>query len=1118
MAEDKTKYTVVYKGTKYEIVAPKGTTNEQLISAINSNSKSYTKEISDPFPEVEKTPVPEKVNKFFSNVVTSLSGAVPSPVKEGGKIALGLGELALMLGTGTATSMVGGVAALGSGAVQAGYQMLPGEQPGSVGGATRFGFDYFNSFAYTPKTERGEDMAGFLANIFSLYDKYKDKWLGNPTLELTGSPFTATIAYTAPEIVASVIGLRKLRPSYTKKRDSSNVLEEQAGAIKKKAEQEARIKASENPIEEAAKIKIEEEMPSSKFVEYNTNLAPEEIISSSPHLSKILEFDRSKNKLRLFISNLDETDHRNLFNNITKFRKGEEDVRPLKIIRGEDGTLIPIGDATIAVAARLAGRDSLPVTIIEANRKGIESLLEVGKAGLKSNLASSIATAATVAVKEGRLGREFETAQKVMDVIADNVQNVDFTPGDLYRISEEYSLHPELLGKLFKDVYSEHGTRLAELSVFRREIRRLAEKDPKIKEFLRKTGLDDGPEVKDYGLVESLLQKTHNAGQFLRSMAIIQPITTARNILTEGSNLLFYQSIINPLTHVGRAFNQLIKSNPEAALRELKSTYNLMGGVRLAATKEGRKIIKALSPLKNKGQVYHSLLLNTPIHELYAGKGVTSVLNKLNELETSFVRRATFYAKLNELGRMDGINIRKIDPKDIPTEYYKKAYEHALEMTFSRMPRSPKARQFVRAFDNWGGWLIQMFPRFLFGNAIPWTINHSPLPFLSPTVWKQVMRGEIEGYESLAKASAGTSAIYASKKIAENLDKAGFPQPSPTKFPMGERDEEGNAKFIDLLAFTPVAGPLILGAVLHNIDKSLTPEIWKTATEIRDKKGLAASIEFLYNRANTGMRFSEWAETFLGANRTSDNLTGFIGIMGSDGDTLYEKAIQIIGNYLGIATIPAKVVKDLIGAYYATKVQMNPADSGAVTALTNEAQVPNVKYGAALADLFAPAIANIPGASNIIDPRALLGEGFIEPDIRQSQLSQLFRYNVNSLMSQEIDRLNIKPASISIKTGDKDLSNVANLYNHEMAERALAAIYKTKQWDKLSDATKQHIILFLYDKLSKPFGRAMAMQIRTKQSMKEKFMSQFNKIDMLYLNEAGVYPELLWEDIEKDIK
>lgn len=115
-----------------------------------------------------------------------------------GKGLLGLGETALTMGTGLASSAAGGLAGLAS---------MP-----FVG--VREGADIMQKVqeagTYQPKTDVGTEMLSTVAKPFQILGEGQ-KYVGNVVQEATGSPVLGALTETAPDIVGTLFGLRALK-------------------------------------------------------------------------------------------------------------------------------------------------------------------------------------------------------------------------------------------------------------------------------------------------------------------------------------------------------------------------------------------------------------------------------------------------------------------------------------------------------------------------------------------------------------------------------------------------------------------------------------------------------------------------------------------------------------------------------------------------------------------------------------------------------------------------------------------------------------------------------------------------------------------------------------------
>ena len=109
-----------------------------------------------------------------------------------------VGELALSALTSGASSAAGGLGGLlkliGGGSLDEAVSTVKAAQ----------------DFTYTPKTQTAQEIGQGISNLLAQIEQAKE-FVGEKTLETTGSPLAATAAYMAPELIGSAFGLRGLR-------------------------------------------------------------------------------------------------------------------------------------------------------------------------------------------------------------------------------------------------------------------------------------------------------------------------------------------------------------------------------------------------------------------------------------------------------------------------------------------------------------------------------------------------------------------------------------------------------------------------------------------------------------------------------------------------------------------------------------------------------------------------------------------------------------------------------------------------------------------------------------------------------------------------------------------
>lgn len=154
-------------GRTTEVEAPEGATGDQVTAFVKSQWESGA------FKQAPKT------EDFSSGL-------------------LGLGEAALTMGTGAASSIAGGLAGLVASpfvGTDKSADIVRGMQ---------------QDFTYQPRTESGQAILGGVSKPFESMERGQ-RYLGDQTLNATGSPALATAAYAAPDVISTLLGLKSIR-------------------------------------------------------------------------------------------------------------------------------------------------------------------------------------------------------------------------------------------------------------------------------------------------------------------------------------------------------------------------------------------------------------------------------------------------------------------------------------------------------------------------------------------------------------------------------------------------------------------------------------------------------------------------------------------------------------------------------------------------------------------------------------------------------------------------------------------------------------------------------------------------------------------------------------------
>ena len=225
--------------------------------------------------------------------------------------------------------------------------------------------------------------------------------------------------------------------------------------------------------------------------------------------------------------------------------------------------------------------------------------------------------------------------------------------------------------------------------------------------------------------------------------------------------------------------------------------------------------------------------------KVQAAASVASVLNNMQEY---FFRRIAFEAKLRNKFRGRGIDFETARIKDFSAEDLEEATQFALRMTFAKDPdrimkgilkewsSGPSSAFFKLA--------VMPFPRFVFGNAMPFMYEFSPLGYLSaisPRVMRKLAKGEPEEFAKYASRSmlGSTMLVLGMNLRGGSTAEVQNPDGSVTRtkwYNATIQGDDGQYYVVDLRPFAPLIGPYMYmaEAVLHpeNLGMSDIPELF----------------------------------------------------------------------------------------------------------------------------------------------------------------------------------------------------------------------------------------------------------------------------------------------------
>jgi len=453
-----------------------------------------------------------------------------------------------------------------------------------------------------------------------------------------------------------------------------------------------------------------------------------------------------------------------------------------------------------------------------------------------------------------------------------------FNPAAMPKLVRKYNLSPAENANILGFVGSLGGKYLNVLSQARKTVNALYAKNPKAAaEFEKAT-----QELKklrgegDRSVLDIFFGGVGKLEQTRRGLIVTQLATNARNNTTTAGRM--------SLSAVDEAFQGVIKGGAAmlkgkgmtAAFDEIKDGLNVFTGFfgRLSSKNRAQ-----LSRILDSDEIETVRLFSQPGQELSLGGKASQLLNTLNRTTEFFFRKIAYESKLSQLLRRRGKDFRTISPSQILHDEHKIAIDYALEMTFAASPKSNAGKAFVNAFSKFGT-VINPFPRFAYGNALPFIVDHSPLGvfhMLKPATIKSLARGNVDDFAKIASRITLGSLMMASAGHIRNSEFAGE----------NWYDIKVGDMTIDTRAFAPFSTYMFFAEMLGN-------------------PGAAK------NRAS----LPEFTKMIVGLNRVAGTGLVLVDVLRAQkSETAFDVMKKFAGQYLGSFTVPFRTVKDVVSGF-----------------------------------------------------------------------------------------------------------------------------------------------------------------------------------------------------------
>lgn len=578
--------------------------------------------------------------------------------------------------------------------------------------------------------------------------------------------------------------------------------------------------------------------------------------------------------------------------------------------------------------------------------------------------------------------------QEVVDYL---MQNKDQIPKTL----ERYGLTPEEFAAQMKETMSTSGRQLGQMGKWAQQIRKEFE-SPEMRKLANYMEKD----LPDPTTLDSVMDVWKKAENVRRVMMVTQTATAMRNTISQGARLTI-GSIDDAFQGAtkGVLSGKVAKDTTMSTLRGLGEGLDAWTALWHRMTPNGRRVLgnvlDADQAIKAK-----SMLYGAPIQDVALTNKVTKALNYLNTTQEYFFRNIATEAKLNQMLKESGVagGIKGIDPKNIPPKMLEQAADYGLEMTFSAMPKSNFGKDMVKSMSNpIFTSLLNPFPRFMWGNALPFLKNFSPIGFLeaaNPKVVAKLANGNPAEFAKYAsQATIGTMMLNTASYIRNNPEIG------------GEKwyEIKAGGKTWDTRAFAPFSTYLFIAEAMSNPEKVKPSDV--------------ASALFSMNRvAGTGLVATDI-------------------IRGKGADTTKDILTRLGGEYLGSFSTPARTIKDIYSA-------VDP----------KEAIVRDVREK----EFVGPTMRNIPVVSQKLpesvtplDTKPITTE---TPVLRQTTG---LTYKIKKPIQAEMDRLDIGSEKFMPRTGIPEADRAMSKIMAPMVENVANQVLTNENYQKATDNEKK---------------------------------------------------------------
>ncbi len=610
---------------------------------------------------------------------------------------------------------------------------------------------------------------------------------------------------------------------------------------------------------------------------------------------------------------------------------------------------------------------------------------------IQESIQKEVANAALKTLETLPPDEKKRVGQQIVDLIFK--QEIDWDR--LYPTLKQYGITSEEFANTFKDTYSTFGRGLQRLSVVQRRLNKIYADNPEAQKFMNDF-IKTIPEPTSFEKFWNHFRSLENTR---RGLLVTQMATFMRNVETQGARIT--------IGAIDDAFQGAIRATVGGQGQTLKQVGEGLDYATAFLNRFKPSARKRLTDIleSENATIATSKLLSAPVNEVVGGK-IVSALTKGLTFQEHFFRKIAFEARLTQLLERTGMDIKNIDPSKIPKGMLEDATQNALEITFAAMPKSKMGQKFVREWSNQplATALLNPFPRFAFGNALPYIINFSPISFLkamNPKVVAQLATGDPAKFaEHASKATLGTMQLA----MAMYLRNSEYRGEKISEVKIGD-------KYYDTRSYAPLLYPYMLMA-----EAMSHPEKIKAIDIAQATIGL--------NRiAGTGLVLTNVLQS-----NDIESASKFLG--------------QLSGAYLGSFSVPARTYQDIYSG-------INP----------EAAKIRDIKEH----PVIGPFMRNVPGLSQTL-PEAVSPLKSETPRIEFPVLRQLTGLNkrTKTVIEKEVDDLGINFQKIYPRTGIPEGDREMSKFMGPAIEKVAPMILNNPGYKKLDESGKRIVLAKLF--------------------------------------------------------